>query len=560
MARQSGEDLWFSAGRRGGGSDHLADPATRGWFATPTSTRQFLLDRLEGVTVPQIPPSTERQPPLTTAHGGPGRWQATAGPVAVSVCGAALLAAAGAGWGGSPQCFGPDTVLGPTRIPVAVSHLVTLAGLALVLIAWVGTGALVATGRVSARGVGLLAGATSIPLVLGPPLFSSDALTYVAVGDLVDRGGNAYADGWGATGRTDYVGRIPDFWRSTPSPYSPLFLRLLQAVARLTGGNLDAGALVLRLVAVVAVALTAILVVRSARRAGRSSAGALWLGIANPVVLLGGVSGAHLDALVAPLLVVAFLLLADARALPAGVALGLAGQVKVTAFVAVAVVAAWAVLRERGPARRAGLVAVAVAVVVFVALSEICSLGWGWTTTLGIPGTSNNSQTAIDAISDLGYRVGLIGHSGPVPLSGATRPTELVALALAAIGCLVLVTARQLDSAEAAGWALVLVSMLSGAVWFWYLVPAVALIAGAPDRPGRIWRWSGLAALGALLLVGLTPSGAPAASLQTVVGDGAYLSGYVVVVALLAYGFIRGRAIRPARSEVRPNRVHTVIR
>ena len=479
--------------------------------------------------------------PSTWAAGG-RRPVPTHAPGVCSVVGAALLVLAGAGWGGSSEWFGPDTPLGPTRIGSVPSHLVSLTGLGLLVLGWLGTGVLVAAGRVSTRGVVFIAGATGIPLLIGPPLFSSDALTYVGIGELVDRGGNAYTQGWGATGRSDYVGRLPEFWRDTPSPYSPLSLRLVQLVARVSGGDLDRGALILRSVAVLAVVVTGVLVVRSARRVGASPAGPLWLAVANPVVLLGGVSGAHLDVLVAPLLVIAFLLLDDLQPLLAGLALGLAAQVKATAFVAVAVVAAWSVVRERDRPRLVGLTACAVAVAVFVAVTELCRLGWGWTATLGVPGSSNNSQTPIDALSDLAHRAGLGAHHGPVSMSGANRTTEYVALTVAAVGCLALVCSRQLRAAGAAGWALVLVSVLSGAVWFWYLIPALGLLARGPAERGRRWTWAGLAGVCVLTLIGLTPSGAPAASLQTPVGDVVYLVGYALVAGVVTVGFRQDRA------------------
>jgi len=486
---------------------------------------------------------TTRQPVRRrdTLVGRNGRPRLVAALAVLSAVGTTAVVLAGSGWGGSPSWFGSDTPLGVSRVAPRTSHLVSLGGLALVVAGWLGTGLLLRFGA-TARQVLAVATAAALPLLVGPPLFSSDALTYVAIGEVLQGGGDPYRDGWGVTGRTDYVGRIPQFWRDTPSPYSPLSLRALQLVARATGGDLDRGVLILRVLAVVAVGATAVLLARAARRAAVPRAPAMWLAVANPVVLFGGVSGAHLDVLLAPLLLGALMSLAARRPVVAGLLLGLAAQVKITALVAVAVVLAWAVLRHRrGPRAREGVAAAAVAAAVFGGLGVVCRLGWGWASTLGVPGTANDSQTPIDAVSDLAFRAGLVHHSGSVSFSGASRKVELVALVLAALGCLAVVLVRQLPRTEAAGWALVVVSLLSGAFWFWYVLPALALVAASPPRRGEVWRRVGLALVGLAGLVGLRPGGAPARSLQGVMGDVTFLAAFAVAVAVVVVGFVRGR-------------------
>lgn len=474
---------------------------------------------------------------------GPRRAVAAVAAIAIaSFVGAAAVAAAGSGWGGSPGWFGSDTPLGVSRVRPGYSHLASVAGLALVIVSWLVTGLLVRLRRVGVSGVAAVAVGAAIPLLLGPPLFSSDARTYIAIGELVDRGHDPYIEGWAAAGRSDYIGRAARGWRDTPSPYSPLALRLLQGLARLAGGDLDRGAVLLRVLAVLAVAATAVLVVRLAARAGVPPAGALWLAVANPVVLFGGISGLHLDVLVAPLVLGGAALALARRPVAAGLTLGLAAQLKVTALVVVVVVAAWAVLRDRTAVawRRAAVTAV-VSAATFVVLSFVCRLGWGWVGALGVPGRVNTSVTPVDAVADLLHRGGLLPRVGNQAISGAPKVGELLALLLAAAIGLAIVLFAPIGVVEAAGWALLVLSLLGGAVWSWYLIAPLALLAMSARRPGLAWSWAGLVLLSLITLVGVRPGGGSARSLATGWADLGYLLAYAVVAALVLVGFTRRR-------------------
>lgn len=497
-------------------------------------------------TRPPARPGTSWSADRSGRAAPPGHRGATAVLAAVNLAGALLLVLAGVGWGTTDPPRRYDTVLGVTRIDPTVSHLVSLAGLALVVLTWLGLGWAVRAGRVASAGVLATTAAGAVPLLAGPPLFSSDVWNYVAVGQLVDTGGDPYRQGWAAVARPEYLGRLSEFWRTTPSPYSPLALRLFQLVARVSGGDLDTGTLLLRAVALVAVAASVVLLVRLARATGARPAPALWLSVASPVVLLGGVSAVHIDVLVLPLVLAAAWWVMRRHPVLAGVAAGTAAQLKVTSLVVVAVVLAWAVLRERSPRRRAEAAATAaVAGGVFAVLTAVCGLGSGWLRSLDVPGRSDNSQTPIDALADLAHRAGLLARHGSVAVSGAPRWLETVALVVAAVLCLLVVADRRLGLAEAAGWAFTVVALLSGATWSWYLVVPVGLVAAAAPGRGRPARWGSLVVLVLLTTVGITPAGAPAASLQSVVGDVFYLVGYAVAAGLFVAGSIRTRRSRP---------------
>lgn len=286
----------------------------------------------------------------------------------------------------------------------------------------------------------------------------------MAIGELLERGGDPYTQGWGASGRADYIGQISPFWRDTPSTHSPLALRLLQLVAHVTGGDLRVGALLFRALAVVGLIVTGALVVRVAGQVGLDRAGAVWVGVANPVVPFGAATGAHLDALVAPLVLAAVVSVAAGRSLMAGVMLGLATQLKVTSVVVLAVVVAWSVLNQRSRVHVRTAVSTTIATVVtFVGgqsrVRARVGLGGGargaWAFQLQLhtdrrhlgPGPPGRPRWTGRHGSDLrGAAVARGGGarpgSSPVPGCGHTGRISL---------------------AEAAGWSLVAVTVLSSA-------------------------------------------------------------------------------------------------
>ena len=90
---------------------------------------------------------------------------------------------------------------------------------------------------------------------------------------------------------------VPNMWRETPAPYGPLFLWIGQGISALTGENIVAAVLCHRLVVLLGVGLIVWAMPRLARRCGVAEVSALWLGAANPLLIMHLVAGIHNEAL-----------------------------------------------------------------------------------------------------------------------------------------------------------------------------------------------------------------------------------------------------------------------
>ena len=175
----------------------------------------------------------------------------------------------------------------------------------------------------------------SLPMLVIAPLFSRDAYSYAAQGEMVSHHMNPYLYGPFELGNNAYTAPVDQLWGNAPAPYGPLFLQIDGFFARITFHNELATIVLLRLLALVGVLLIAACVPRLARLYHRDGAELFTLMVLNPVTLLHLIGGAHNDALMLGLLVagltaakekrpiVGILLCALATAIKAPAALGI---------------------------------------------------------------------------------------------------------------------------------------------------------------------------------------------------------------------------------------------
>jgi hypothetical protein len=452
------------------------------------------------------------------------------------ILGSALMAlgALGVGWLpiSSPLLeWGVISALRSTTAGEVLSRVAVFAGVALLLQSWLvlGHDVLDDLERSERRLLAILAIWTA-PLLLMPPLFSRDAYSYFAQGQLVLAGLDPYTNGVSALPGWFLTGADP-LWAESPTPYGPAFLLLEQGVAALVGSHAYTGAILFRLVALAGVGLLAVYVPRLAHAHGIDPPKALWLGVLNPLVLMHFVAGAHNDALMVGLMV-AGLTMAIERHPIVGVALiGLAGAVKPIALVVLPFAGLlWAGTRASWPRRLLAWARSAIIVLaVFAALSLLVGVGLGWVTSLSTPGTV---RTWLSPPTALGMGLGaVLDVVGLGTVDGAISFFRAIAMVAGGlIGIWLAVRPEGRSPVRGAALALLAIVALGPVVQPWYLLWVLPLIAAVGLTGGQLR----LAMLVTAVLVihGMAESNATADTLVDV-RDGLATAFAIVMVAVV---------------------------
>ena len=324
-----------------------------------------------------------------------------------------------------------------------------------------------------------IAGAWSVPLLVGPPLLSSDVYTYAAQGMLVDRGRDPYSVGPSALGNVRAVAALDPAWRGVPSPYGPVATRFEHLAVVLGGGGPLGAVIVFRLVAagcVVAIGLLA------ADLAGPHRIQGLVLTVLNPLVLLQVISAAHLEGLVCALLLGALVAVRRGNAMLGIVLACVAGAVKAPAFVAV--VAIIAAQRQGQTGRRAWRGSardVTAAVAVCGALTMLVPHGWGWVDALRTPALGYTPLAPASLVGDLFKPIIQAASFDDLAAGGRT-------VALLAAGCIVgylALSGRRRPLEATVGLGLIAVALLSPVIYPWYLLWGALCLAPVARRYDR---------------------------------------------------------------------------
>lgn len=337
----------------------------------------------------------------------------------------------------------------------------------------------------------------SIPLALAPPMFSMDVYSYLAQGALAATLDDPYSlgpvSGLGLTHPLTI--NVPDIWRNTPNQYGPVFLAVERGIYDLTGNNVLAALALHRVVAVVFVAAMAWSIPRLARRCGVSDVAALWLGVANPLVLFHLVSGIHSESMALGLLslgLVAVMRATDYRG-PwtwkhwSMVVLGsclvtAAALVKLPVIVALGFVGLAVARRWGGSITNtliAGTLMTAIAVTTTAVSMLITGSGFGWITKLGAA-TSLRSwisiPTAFGVLSGgAGQLLGLGDHTAQV--LAITQAAGVVLAAAWTLWLLWTVWRGAIHPLGGCGLAMAGVVVLFPVVHPWYMLWAMVPLA-----------------------------------------------------------------------------------
>lgn len=311
-------------------------------------------------------------------------------------------------------------------------------GLALLVSSWVRLGHSVRAGRTNARDVVRAAWLWCVPLLCAPPLFSTDLYTYLAQGAVAHAGLDPY---------THVPAEIPSpitdnavgGWLHISSPYGPLQILVVKTVLAVTGENVLFGVFMIRLAMVVGLALLCFAVPVLCRHLGARPERALWMTVANPLMVLCVVSGGHNDLLMVGLLAAGTALVLTTAPVAGFALVALAAAVKAPAAVALPfLVWVWAARRSGGRVSAGGyFVVFAASVCIVVATFGLCTVAAG---------------------VDLGWIHALSGNSMLEPwLSIPTALGRIVGLVLPD-------SARAVAACRMAAWG-VLVGLVT---WLWW--------------------------------------------------------------------------------------------
>lgn len=353
-----------------------------------------------------------------------------------------------------------------------------------------------------------------LPLLVAPPMYSKDVYSYLAQSQISRLGLDPYRVGPAPALGLDHVFTlsVPSLWRETPAPYGPLFLWIGRGISALTGENIVTAVLCHRVVVLLGVGLIVWAVPRLAARCGVAEVSALWLGAANPLLLMHLVAGIHNEALMLGLMLTgtefalrgvtaAKPLLPSLRPRPhrcdwaplaelltGAVLITMSSQVKLPSLLALGFVAMALGWRWGGDVKAfllagTGMAALAAAVTGLIGWAS--GLGFGWVFTLGTANVVRSWMSPPTLIAlgtgQVGILLGLGDHTTAV--LSLTRAIGVLIIAVLVVWLLLVVFNGRLHPVGGLGVALGITVLLFPVVQPWYLLWAIIPLAAWATRP-----------------------------------------------------------------------------
>jgi alpha-1,6-mannosyltransferase len=449
----------------------------------------------------------------------------------------------------------------PARIPTVAMACAWL-GMLMVVVAWLWLGKLSWPGRermLSRTQLDRTVVMWGLPLALAPPLFSRDMYAYLAQSEIAARGVNPYVLGPAAALGVDHplTSNVPNIWRDTPAPYGPLFLLFGRGIAAIVGDNVVFGVLLWRVVMLIGLALAVWAIPRLAKRCGVHPVCALWLSVANPIVLFHVVSGMHNEALLVGIMLAGIELgLRWKRLLgtiTAGVLLVVGGAIKPPGFIALGFFGIYMARRRGGRPSDLVRVAVLLSVILLITMTVITlASGWGlgWINTFDVPNRIKTWLAPMTAFGMTGGGIGMVlglGNHTDAMLS----ITKILGYGITAGVCARLLWMSfkgRIEPLVGLGVTLGTLAVFGPVLHPWYLLWAIVPLALATnDNRFRITA----TAISAAVAVLVPPTGAG-------YEQRAYQIPLAVIAALIAFAItlwlVRRKvpSLIPTRKDVRP--------
>lgn len=374
--------------------------------------------------------------------------------------------------------------------PEAAERALFYLGMVGLVIAWLGLARFAREGVLRPLSLAAVGTIWSVPLLVGPPLFSHDLYSYYAQGTIAHLGLSPYRHAPAVLGSLGYghvLRPVDPFWRHTTAPYGPLFLGLVSLVAGLTGQHVFAGFVLVRLLDFLGLLLLAVFVPRLARRIGGDPTRATWIAVASPLILLQLVAPGHNDLLMVGLMVAGVALALDRRPLLGVVVCMIAATVKLPAAgAAVFIAIAWIRDQEGARARvEAAAKAVGAAILITAAVTLVTGFGLRWIST-SLFSTPGRVHLAITPATDVSFTIAkLLGFAGAgVHFSDVKPVLQAVMFAVSAlVGLVLLARTRWRTLTGCLGLTLVAFAVGGPALWPWYLAWGLGLLAAS--RPAQ---------------------------------------------------------------------------
>lgn len=443
------------------------------------------------------------------------------------------------------------------RIPT-VSLAVAFAGMGMLIIGWLMLGRFArpsGTRMVSKGDLHRTLAMWIVPLVAIPPLFTRDPYVYLAQSAVAARGLDPYELGpvQGLGVADPLTAGVANIWRDTPAPYGPLFLRFGSWITDLSGTSVATGVLLFRLLTLVGLGLIIWVLPRLATRFGVPPSTALWLGVANPLVLFHLVAGAHNDALAIGVMLVGLeiglrrlpyrvhgeppppLARGELRYIVLGaVIITAAATIKVHAIIALGFFGVMVARRWHGKMKdllRAGALMTVICAVTMTAITFGTGFDYGWVSGLNTPSKLWNW---IAPVADLGQLSGVLGV-----LLGLGNHTAGIIAVLTILGYLVagaIIVKFLWDSLHWRYRPIIGLGVSAGAIMllhvamqpWWLLWAVIPLAASAGTSRFRV----AATGISVVLAVLVPPPGSPFDG-RSYIQHQAYLAGGIVVLLAL---------------------------
>lgn len=318
-----------------------------------------------------------------------------------------------------------------------------------------------------------------IPLVFTPPLFSRDVFSYYMQGKLQIAGYNPYQSGvalvpgWFQSG-------VDPLWGEAPTPYGPAFLIIEKFIANISGNSALTGALWFRFTALVGLAILTFAIPYLARQHGVSDVSALWLGAMNPLVIMHFVAGAHNDALMVALIVLALVFGLRHRWIVASLLATLALGIKPVAIVVLPFLV-YLSAQNNWPSRiRQGIRIGLVSASALFGMSLLAGVGpLGWLSALGTPGTVKSWLSPFTAIGiGFGQFMVLLGFENRIDFFVAiTR--AIGSLVMAIVVMYLFLKPQGRSATRGAAFAFSALVVFGPVIQPWYLLWSIPLLAAS---------------------------------------------------------------------------------